>query len=111
MGEVAFEARAQHFVSRQLDVVLDTLELEALLARVVHRVARTIVEVARLADRADTDDVLPVRLEAEVRRWKLLDAAFGERENLTQVRVADKGDVPNLVPYRQALSRLLGGKD
>ena len=55
--EVALELGAQHLVGRGLDVVLDALELEALRVAVVDRVARAVVVVARLADRADADDV------------------------------------------------------
>ena len=73
--EVALELGAQDLLGGGLDVVLDALELEALRVGVVDRVARAVVVVARLADRADADDVLAVRLELEVdrrrapRRW------------------------------------------
>src|SRR5580658_499402 len=111
MREVALEARAQDLVGGELDVVFDALELEPLLVRVVDGVARAVVEVARLADRSDADDVLLAFLEIEVNGRKLLDAAVAEREDLAQVRVADERDVPDLVPDGEALARLLGGED
>ena len=42
---------------------------------------------------------------------QLLDAVRREREDLAEVRVADERDVPELVPDRQALARLLGRED
>ena len=42
---------------------------------------------------------------------QLLDAGRREREHLAEVRVPDERDVPELVPDRQALARLLGRED
>jgi hypothetical protein len=78
--EVPFEPSAQDLVGRELDVVLDALELEALGVAVVHGVARAVVEVARLPDRAHAHDVLLVGLELEVDRGELLDE-FGVSAN------------------------------
>src|SRR5689334_8671715 len=68
MSEVALELGAQHLLRRRLDVVLDALELEALRVAVVDRVARAVVVVPRLSDRADAHDVLATLLELEVHR-------------------------------------------
>src|SRR5580658_5591034 len=111
MREVPLEACAEHLVRGELDVVLDALELELLLVRVVDRVARAVVEVAGLADRADRDDVLLVRLELEIHARELLDRRPREREHLAEVGVADERQVADAVEDREALASLLWGED
>src|SRR5262245_31042913 len=107
MGEIALETRTEDFVGGKLDVVLDAFELEALLLRVVNGVARAVVEVARLPDRADRHDVLLVGREIEVDGGHLFDAPLRQRAHFTEMRMPYEGDVPELFPERQALARLL----
>src|SRR5690348_160949 len=65
VSEVALELGFQDLLGCALDVVLDALEVEALLVGIVDRVARAVVVVAGLADRADAHDVATIRVELE----------------------------------------------
>ena len=56
VAEVALEVGREDLLRRAVDVVGDALELEGALLGVVDRVARAVVVVAGLADRADRDD-------------------------------------------------------
>src|SRR5262245_26621003 len=101
MRKVALEASAQDLVCRELDVVFDSFEFEALLVRIVDRVTGAVVEVARLTHRSDRHYVLLVGGELEIDCRHLFDAVFGQREHLAQMRVADERDVAELLPERQ----------
>src|SRR3954469_311901 len=64
-AEVRLEIRGQDLGRRGLHVVLDPLELEGAALGVVDGVAGARIEVARLAHRADADDVLPAGAQLE----------------------------------------------
>src|SRR5690606_34068952 len=72
-------------------VVLDPLELEAVVGAVVDRVAGPRVVVARLADAADADHVAVLGADVELAGDDLEHALAADRERLAQVRVADEG--------------------
>jgi len=68
VSEVSLEPRPQDLVRGSLDVVLDAPELEMASIRVENDEARSVVVIARLAHRADADDLLSVSVESEVDR-------------------------------------------
>src|SRR5581483_8228613 len=91
VAEVRLEVAVEDLLGRGLDVVVRPLELEGLGLGVVDGVAGARVVVARLADRADADDVLPARAELELLGHHLVHAAVQrQRERLAKVRVPDQ---------------------
>src|SRR5690349_2136931 len=61
VAEVPLELALEDLHRRRLDVVLDALEVELAALGVENGVARAVVVIARLPDRADAHDVLPAR--------------------------------------------------
>src|SRR5690606_26517707 len=73
VAEVALELALEDLHRGGFDVVLNPLEVELALLGVVDRVARAVVVVARLPDRADAHDVLPAVAQRELAGRQLLD--------------------------------------
>ena len=78
---------------------------------VVEHEAGARVVVARLAHRADADDVLPPGAQLELVGHHLVHAVRRERERLAEVRVADERQRRQVVPDLQALRRLIARED
>src|SRR5262245_21953588 len=100
MAEVALELALEDLHRGRFDVVFDALELELASLRVVDGVARAVVVVARLTDRADAHDVLPSVAQRELARRELFYFARSQREDFAKVRMADQRDVAELADHR-----------
>src|SRR5262249_24554914 len=109
--EVTLEPCGENLAGRRLDIVLDSFELEAFGVGVVNRIAGAVIVIARLAHRAHAYDVFATTVEHEIGHWQLFDRNRCQCEDLAKMRVSDDGKMPELVPYRQKLARLLGSED